>query len=583
MLPLCKICQAADFQNMAWAPVDSGSDFEIGTIQEIRRRAKTCKFCQKISVEYDSQKDLGDSICRDNPGIKVKVRPMPYLEGNMDPSSSSRGKSVVVNTILAHLLDMAIVRFQPLRQPISDVNRFCDEDLDSCMTRLEVSRLSGRTRMGQLNLSLAGRWLQLCQKHHKPACEVEPQPNVEGLRVIDVEEMTVVDAPQSCAYAALSYCWGKGINYTCVLSNKEYLKSPGALSTVPIPGTVRDSIVVTRATGIRFLWIDALCIVQDDKRMVQSQISKMATIYSQAVFTIVNLDGSNADSGLPGVRPRTRIINSEVIHMNGVSLLQREYPKYLYSVPPWYTRAWTMQEEIFSRRRLYFTANRISWVCDKGLFTEDEIREVHLGQFLKPEMNDMSEHRHMSSKQWMEKVHHDPGLEVRESFEHYTTLVKKYLRRNMTSYSDSLNAFQGIIQQMFERHGRQVFWGLPELWFSRALVWSHASPARQHQATTSVPSADGIMSELPFPSWSWSAWSAKLQNIIIFRSTTKNWCCCGAILFYLRSRNGALRLIQEDFDQCEEEDEQDQTNRTLPEWMGLPQRIDVGVPSSDET
>jgi len=56
--------------------------------------------------------------------------------------------------------------------------------------------------------------------------------------------------------------------------------------------------------GERYLWVDALCIIQDDSMDKEWQIARMGSIYSSAVFTIVAACGVDADAGLPGVRLR---------------------------------------------------------------------------------------------------------------------------------------------------------------------------------------------------------------------------------------------------------------------------------------
>lgn len=67
-----------------------------------------------------------------------------------------------------------------------------------------------------------------------------------------------------------------------------------------VPATIQDAIILDRKLGIRFLWVDRLCIVQDDEASVQSNIAQMASIYAQSYFIIIATDG-DSETGIPGI------------------------------------------------------------------------------------------------------------------------------------------------------------------------------------------------------------------------------------------------------------------------------------------
>jgi hypothetical protein len=58
--------------------------------------------------------------------------------------------------------------------------------------------------------------------------------------------------------------------------------------------------------GERYLWVDSLCIVQDDPQEKHGQIANMDAIYGNAILTINAAAGQDANAGLPGVRPLSR-------------------------------------------------------------------------------------------------------------------------------------------------------------------------------------------------------------------------------------------------------------------------------------
>lgn len=65
-----------------------------------------------------------------------------------------------------------------------------------------------------------------------------------------------------------------------------------------LPRTIRDAVTVTRSLGIRYLWVDALCIIQDSQSDWRAEAPKMMNVYRNAYLTIAATVGDNADSGL---------------------------------------------------------------------------------------------------------------------------------------------------------------------------------------------------------------------------------------------------------------------------------------------
>ncbi|KAH6696567.1 heterokaryon incompatibility protein-domain-containing protein [Leptodontidium sp. MPI-SDFR-AT-0119] len=113
----------------------------------------------------------------------------------------------------------------------------------------------------------------------------------EEAKLIRVEKLNLL-------YATLSYCWGDMMpeGSTTTMSNihrrEERMESTG------LPQTLRDAFTVTRALGIRYLWVDALCIIQDSREDWELESSKMASIYSNSLVSVAAelsqhcLDGS---------------------------------------------------------------------------------------------------------------------------------------------------------------------------------------------------------------------------------------------------------------------------------------------------
>jgi hypothetical protein len=84
-----------------------------------------------------------------------------------------------------------------------------------------------------------------------------------------------------------------------------------------IPRTIQDAITVTRKIEQKFIWVDALCILQDDEDDKAELIDSMGEIYRRPILTIVAAAGQNASYGLPGVAPGSRDIR-QVIQQVGM-------------------------------------------------------------------------------------------------------------------------------------------------------------------------------------------------------------------------------------------------------------------------
>jgi hypothetical protein len=98
-------------------------------------------------------------------------------------------------------------------------------------------------------------------------------------------------------YIALSYCWGKVLAYTTTSRNLERHKEDRGIRYIQLPQTLRDAIFLTRYLGIRYLWVDCLCIVQDDNADWEREASRMADVYSNAYLTLRATRASHCGEG----------------------------------------------------------------------------------------------------------------------------------------------------------------------------------------------------------------------------------------------------------------------------------------------
>lgn len=147
--------------------------------------------------------------------------------------------------------------------------------------------------------------------HHAKGCgsnktwSLSKEPPMK-LALIDVQQLCIVQADTTYRYCGLSYVWGGAQVLRTTKHNREALKIPGAFTRfLPAP-IVQDAMQLTESIGVRYLWVDGLCIPQDDKYLTGFYINRMDYIYSQSVITIVAASSTSAMDRLSGVQAGSR-------------------------------------------------------------------------------------------------------------------------------------------------------------------------------------------------------------------------------------------------------------------------------------
>ncbi|KAJ4124393.1 hypothetical protein NW754_000090 [Fusarium falciforme] len=175
----------------------------------------------------------------------------------------------------------------------------------------------------RLNYSLIRSWVDDCTTRHGPKCN-PPGPGRDFLPLIllDVKQMRLFKSDRHCRYLALSYVWGKAKQFRTVKSNFQELQQDGALLRVrdQLPQLINDAIAFVADLGETYLWVDALCIVQDDPEVKELYVPYMDKIYGQALLTIVFLAGSDANCALPGVATGSRTPSQSPVQLGSLIL-----------------------------------------------------------------------------------------------------------------------------------------------------------------------------------------------------------------------------------------------------------------------
>ncbi|KAF1841238.1 HET-domain-containing protein, partial [Cucurbitaria berberidis CBS 394.84] len=193
----------------------------------------------------------------------------------------------------------------------------------------------------------------------------QAQNSLLEFRVIDVQDQCVVQAPDACRYTALSYVWGQVQQPLLKNDNLELLKTKRSLNALSIPQTIKDAIHICRLLGLRYLWVDSLCIVQDSQDHAAGQVAHMHKIYREAYLTLVVAAGLDCTSGIPSIQARPLFPPAVVIDDFKFAVIPHSFDAIEHRVQNsvWNQRSWTMQESALSRRRLVFTEQEYFLSC----------------------------------------------------------------------------------------------------------------------------------------------------------------------------------------------------------------------------
>jgi hypothetical protein len=140
----------------------------------------------------------------------------------------------------------------------------------------------------------AKSWLDECMQSHPKCQRVSPASSELPTRVLEIssfrdnEVLSIRLYPNTARevapYAALSYVWGGPQAFCTLQSNVGSHSSNISLST--LPQTIQDAVLCAHKLGLKYLWVDSLCIIQDSTEDREREISRMAQIYKNAFVTI---------------------------------------------------------------------------------------------------------------------------------------------------------------------------------------------------------------------------------------------------------------------------------------------------------
>jgi hypothetical protein len=368
---------------------------------------------------------------------------------------------------------------------------------------LEVSANSETGKIQKIadckeNWALIKNWLRTCQDKHTNCS----QKNIDrqlptrlidvGVNGGDLKLFQTKSLPRETQYLTLSHCWGGEVYTTLTSSNfQEFLSHIPAESFTK---TFREAVITTRTLGFRYLWIDSLCIIQDDEVDWQHESSKMGTVYTNTALNIAASAAPNGEYGCFLNRTSGQVYGCKVAtrerpDSSDITLWDCTIPNFSWELLRnniLNSRAWVFQELYLSPRILYFTAHQLAWECISSKACEIFPDWYNDKSMTRPQhkiiaMADGPRPRYDIAGRW-------------------SAVVIDYSAGEVTFSRDKLVALSGVARLFAARYGATYLAGIWKEDLVRQLTWQTLK-------------ASGIDTRSSVPSWSWASINTKASYL----------------------------------------------------------------------
>ncbi|KAF2179173.1 HET-domain-containing protein [Zopfia rhizophila CBS 207.26] len=385
--------------------------------------------------------------------------------------------------------------------------------------------LSGCTG-SEASVTFVKELIDKCSEEHE-ICRV-PADTVLSTRVLDIgdlksqeltESITLFDTMQHRApYACLSHCWGAVHTITTTRDNIQSNKE--GMRIASLPRTFQDAIDFTRRLGIRYLWIDSLCIIQDDEEDWRREAAQMCDLYRNCVICIASTNSSDDRGGCYNYQP-----------IRTVRFSSNTYGKCKTESSPWEVfvrtplKHWALSDTPFGNRDNTGILRTRGWVYQERMlaprflnFLEQEVAcECRLGSRCECgcqcDLMTMGAKKSEFTKAVTEGNIDSLAFEWRQMIGSYTSL-------KLTYQQDRLPAIAGIAQRFQEIRGSTYHAGI---WRDTAVVdltwevWHHSASWKERGKNT-YARVDGV------PSWSWGCVATMIFYDWAMRDTSEKLC-----------------------------------------------------------
>ncbi|KAF2720713.1 HET-domain-containing protein, partial [Polychaeton citri CBS 116435] len=297
-------------------------------------------------------------------------------------------------------------------------------------------------------------------------------------------------------YATLSYCWGKIHGDTWFTTKSNLMNQLNSISVHGLPLTLQQSIEISSKLGIEYLWIDALCIIQDDTTDWSSEASRMGAIYHGSVLTIGAASSSSSYDGCFNKNSHSAYdALGEVIQVDGTLSDGRKSSICFHRAGPnnvylnevlegtLAKRAWTFQEQALSRRILYYTNSQLIWDCQHVRLAEDN-SPIEDSNRLYPVLDLYG------------SMSYDVAVRL-----WYWNAVPQYSNRHLSFTSDKMVALSALAKATYLNRRVDYIAGLWKDSLLTGLMWARDGPGNKTKTYRC-------------PSWSWASQDSPVNYML---------------------------------------------------------------------
>lgn len=542
---LCKNCATINirqyFQHALHSRVDKSNfvgptkdALKLGTFESLHKRSSECCLCRLV-VKAICNRRIGrkrkiESIIAESQKAQTPIECWLYSYCFAD---SNRGD---VKSAKAYRIGIAT-------QMKEEGACACEEHAGDIQLLATDARNLGLSELfhgrsvdtAKLDMELPQSWISHCEREHKELCEKTEaktlQTAPQDLVLIDVKRLCLCYPPQIPRYVALSYCWPTSDVFRLRQSILSEMLEIGSIERrmTELPLRIRHAIQVAADLGETYLWVDALCIVQDVKEIKKFQILQMNKIYGSAFLTIVSApsvrtgDDTETCDGFPRYSENPEGLKQIVETVQNLHLaVSFDTVSEVLNTSRWNTRAWTYEESLLSKRRLYFTGCQVYFQCSCSVFCEDGIGEGNSPSLYIFEGSNLYNMGGLDTSEADEvyfgslHLQRSPYLDPKEAYNDYSSHLVNYTLRHMSDPSDIFNAFYGIQNVLEYSMNTKFLYGLTRKYLDTALLWTLMGP---HKRRVSSSFTDRRSNRVSIPSWTWAGWDSQVEPGAYFSVT----------------------------------------------------------------
>ncbi|VTO94283.1 unnamed protein product [Fusarium graminearum] len=445
----------------------------VGMLKQLERRHTSQKIYNKLKTIVERSQEKDDYCLDWNQKAKILGHTLPAVESG----SQNRGQYLISATASGSFND-------------------------------EYSQIGGPTLPepgSSEQFLLFKEWIRLCDDTHGHGtnCLSTPKLNNGNLptRVVDVGSVSnplirlvISEDMTSTVYLALSHRWGDdAAKHTGRTLKQNHIFRYKNIPLDELPLNFTDAITVTRGVGIKYLWIDSLCIVQDDDGDWKRESVRMEQVYSNAKCVLA---ASSAKSSTEGFLNRRTPVPSFVAlqsEFGDISYVSKNIDNFKGDVDEAIlnTRGWTLQERALAQRTIHFSKNQVYFECSKGVQCESLISYTNERASLLGDSNFPSsiEARYKGGRVMLVQ-----------------NLYNQYSKRMFWDPQDRPIAISGLEKRLTSAFISRGGYGIFQIFLERGLLWKKSDETGSLKPINFPP-------ERNVPTWSWMAYDGVISYV----------------------------------------------------------------------